>query len=84
MSKSKNMKKMYVYNKELNTYFEFSQDEFSKFYELNHKDIKTIYIFNNELNIWTGYPSHIAYKIMMGDISHDDFINNIKNKLMMI
>ena len=76
------MMKKYIYDYKSNSYLEFTSDEFQTYFEQNKDTNRTAFIYDGER--WTGYPIKIAYQILMGTMDREEFLNKIKENLIML
>ena len=75
-------KTIYIYDKNSNSYFEVNSNDLEQNMDEDNK--KTAYIFDNKNQIWTGFPIKIAYQILIGKLTKEDFLNKIKDNLIML
>ena len=76
-------KNRYIFDNNTDSFIEFRTEKELKQYIDSHEH-ETVMIYNEENDSWIGYPAYIAYKIMLGKLSHEKFINSIKHNLMML
>ena len=72
----------YIYDHSRNVYLEITLDELKKYIDQN--DLRTAFIFDNETETFTGYPVKIAYQIITNKLSKENFLNKIRNNLIML
>ena len=77
-----NMK--YIYDHNRNVYMEFTEESFIEYCKAHIDDNRTVFLYDDENDSYIGYPAHIALSIMQGNTSSEEFVNSIKQQLMMI
>ena len=73
-------KNKYIYDIDNDSFITFTTEEDLHGYIETHN---SVYLYDEKIDSWTSYPSQFAYKIMLGKLSHESFINSIKQNLMM-
>ena len=78
------MNKKYIYNSTQGVYYEFSDEEFQNYCKNNLTDDETVYIYDDIRSKYVGFPVKIALDIMDKRIELNEFMNSIKNDLMIV
>ena len=76
MTTTNNNKIKHVFDFKTNIYLDLTPEEFKVFWKKRCSE-HLAYIFNSEQNKWLGYPPKIAFSIMVGDMTHEDYIKSL-------